>query len=107
MEENKNKANIDKEEEINKKEKKEEIEDIEKMEELEENPGEVVIKLDENFKRHIEDKNFILDKKYKLNLKILYSKISQGKLLQNLDIIYYNNFATISYDNLTYIFFYK
>lgn len=86
---------------------KEKIEDIEKIGEIEEKDKIIVIKLDENLKKHIKDKNFILDNKWKLNLEILYDKISQKKPLNNLDILYDQSYATFPYDNLVYIFFFK
>jgi hypothetical protein len=98
-------------------EKKKELVDIEIMEPIEENDFEIMepnqekeketIKLDENLKKHIEGKFLVLDEHYKLNLKILYDKIRRGKCLNNLDLFYFNNYASFIYNDLTYIFFYK
>ena len=67
----------------------------------------IVINLDENLISYIKNKNFILNDKYKLNLEILYNRISQEKVLQKLDILYYQNYATITFEGFVYIFFYK
>jgi len=87
-------------------EKKKELVDIEVMYPIEEKEKEN-IKLDENLKQHIKGKFLVLDEHYKLNLKILYDKIRRGKSLNNLDLFYFNNYASFTYNDLTYIFFYK
>ena len=94
-------------EEFEELEENEKIEESEEMEEIEENEKDIIIKLDENLKKHIENKNFILNDKLKIKYKFLYNKISKTNLLNKLDIFYFDTYATIPYKNLYYLFFYK
>ena len=87
-------------------EESEKIVDIEEPENIDEKAKILIIQIDEDLKKHIEGKFFVL-KNLKLDFKILYNKISQKKLLKNLDIFYKNSNAIISYEKMTYIFFYK
>ena len=105
MEQNKEIDNCSKKDD--KSDKKDELEDIEIMNENDKKDGEDSIKLEEELKKYIEDKTFILGDKYKLNLKILYYKISKRKPLDILDCFYRQSFAIILFDELFYIFFYK
>ena len=88
-------------------EKKDEIEDIVLMDENDKMDGNEIIKLDENLKKYIDDKIFVLNDKWKLNLKILYCKISKKKALPKLNIYYLESYAYISFKKIMYIFFYK
>ena len=90
-----------------KSDKKDELKDIEIMNENDKTDQEDRIKLDENLKKYIEDKTFVLNDKWKLNLKILYYKISKRKPLKKLDCLYQQSFVIIPFDKLIYIFFYK
>ena len=91
MEQNKEIDNCSKKDD--KSDKKDELEDIEIMNENDKKDGEDSIKLEEELKKYIEDKTFILGDKYKLNLKILYYKISKRKPLDILDCFYRQSFA--------------
>ena len=90
-------------------ENKEEIKKIVSIEEIEKiNPnGEELIKIDENLKKHIEDKVFLLNQKLKINVKFLYQKISKREKFKSFYIYYSKSYAFIPYGNLGYIFFYK
>ena len=90
-------------------ENKEEIKKIVSIEEIEKiNPnGEELIKIDENLKKHIEDKVFLLNQKLKINVKFLYQKISKREIFESFYIYYSKSYAFIPYGNLGYIFFYK
>ena len=90
-------------------ENKEEIKKIVSIEEVEKiNPnGEELIKIDENLKKHIEDKVFLLNQKLKINVKFLYQKISKREMFKSFCVVYSKSYAFIPYCNLGYIFFYK
>ena len=90
-----------------KKEKLKKIEEREKLEEIVDNEKVVLIKLDENLKKHIETKIFELDDNLIFNYRYLYNKMIRKIILTEVESFYYESFLIIIYDNLSYIFFYK
>ena len=101
------KEHSDEKDENKKKLEEEKIVDMVEPEEIYEKEKSIFIQLDDNFKKHIEGKFFMLDKKSRLNFTFLYNKIIKQNLLEKLDIFYRESNAVIYYKNTAYTFFYK
>ena len=87
----------EKEKEIIERNEKEEGEGIEK----------VVIELGKDLENHIKNKIFSLNEKIKFSFTFLYKKMSRKSFFKNIYIFYSDSYASTSFNEIDYIFFYK
>ena len=67
----------------------------------------MIIELNDDLKNHIKNKIIKLNDTLIFDYSFLYNIISRQILFKKLDIVYYDNYASILYKKLNYMFFYK